>query len=224
MPISDLERRLISYCEGSWFSKGVMPTPELLCTEFNLSKKELNAILSDEGVKQSFEGRGMPIIEGRTLTPDQLTAINTILNFADTRSEKKKLADMNITPAVWNGWRQNPAFKEYMLQRTEGILGDSIPDVHMALVDRARNGDLGAIKMVYEMTGRYKQDQGEINPRVLVEKVFEIISLEITDPVILSRISERFGKLIGVEPTDTLGDNEPPVAGVVLKNQIEGTF
>lgn len=224
MPISDLERRLIAFCETQWFTKGSMPTPELLRTEFNLSSKQLNEILSKEEVKQSFEGRGIPIIEGRTLTPEQITAINTVLNFADTRSEKKKLADMNITPAVWNGWRQNPAFKEYMLQRTEGILGDSIPDVHMALVDRARNGDLGAIKMVYEMTGRYKQDQGEINPRVLVEKVFEIISLHVQDPVVLRSISNSFAKLVGVEPSDTFGDNEPPVAGVVVKNQIEGNF
>jgi hypothetical protein len=224
MPISDLERRLVSYCESQWFSKGAMPTPELLCTEFDLSKKQLNALLSKEEVKQSFEGRGMPIVQGRELTPDQLTAINTILNFADTRSEKKKLADMDITPKVWDGWRRNPAFKEYMLQRTEGILGDSIPDVHMALVDRARNGDLGAIKMVYEMTGRYKQDQGELNPRVMVEKVFEIISLHVQDPVVLRSISNSFAKLIGVDPTDTLEEQEPPVAGVVIKNQIEGNF
>lgn len=221
MALTELERRIVAKCEFSWFLGSSLPTPETLREEFNLTQKGLNEILQSEGFKKSCEARGIPVIEGRTLTPDQLTAINTILNFADPRSEKKKLQDMQISQATWNGWRQSKAFKEYFLQRTEGILGDSIPDIHMALVDRARNGDLGAIKMVYEMTGRYKQDQGELNPRALVEKVFEIITQVVTDPAQLTAISDRFALLIGVDPSGTI-TNEPPVAGVVVQSQLEG--
>lgn len=223
MALSELERKIIAFTEMSWFVQGVLPTPETLRTEFKLTSPGINAILNSDNVKQSFEARGIPTIEGRTLTPEQLTAINTILNFADTRSEKKKLADMKISATTWNGWRQSPAFKEYFLQRTEGILGDSIPDVHMALVDRARNGDLGAIKMVYAMTGRYKEEQNQLDPKKLLNQVFEIISRHVQDQDTLLSISQDFAKLAGVAPTDSIV-NEPPVAGVVVKAQLEGNF
>lgn len=221
MPINELERRIINFVEHRWFLEGSLPTPEVLRNEFKLTSKQLNLIL--EKLEPSFTARGIPTIEGRTLSPEQLTAINLVLNFSDTRSEKKKLADSGIDVAKWNGWRQNPAFKEYLLARTEAILGDAIPDVHMALVDRARNGDLGAIKMVYEMTGRYKADQAGLDPRRLLEQVFEIISLNISDPIALKSISDGFARLVGIAPSDTVND-EPPVAGEVIKNQIEGKF
>lgn len=223
MPITELERKLIAHCEHSWFLKGVLPTPETLRTEFNLSQKRLNELLESEVVQANFKERGIPTIQGRSLTPDQLTAINTILNFTDTRSEKKKLADLGISQTTWNGWRQNPAFKEYLLQRTESILGDSIPDANMALVERARNGDLGAIKLVYEMTGRYRGNETGIDPRALLNKVLEIISIHVQDPETLLKISNDFAKLAGVASNDTVNTN-PPVAGEVIRSQIEGKF
>lgn len=223
MAITELQRKIIARCESTWFSEGRLPTPEVLRAEFNLTSRALNDILGDELVQKSFEARGIPIIEGRSLTPEQITAINTILNFADTRSEKKKLQDMKISPGQWNGWRQNPAFKEYLLNRSEGILGDSIPDVHLALVDRARNGDLGAIKMVYEMTGRYKADGPQMDPKALLNKVFEIISRHVQDQNALLAISSDFAQLAGIATPDSVV-NEPPVAGVVVPQEITGGF
>jgi hypothetical protein len=223
MPISELERRIIARCEQSWFLQGVLPTPEQLRTEFNLSGKKLQELLESEVVAANFKERGIPTIQGRSLTPDQLLAINTILNFSDTRSEKKKLADMGISAATWNGWRQGAAFKEYMLTRTETILGDSIADVNMAVVDRARNGDLGAIKLVYEMTGRYRGNETNLDPKVLLNKILEIISIHVQDPVALAAISREFAKLAGVATDDTV-NTEPPVAGVIVRSEIEGKF
>lgn len=223
MALSDLERRFIAFCEHSWFLRGVLPTPETLATEFNLSRKKTNELLESEIVVQNFKARGIPLIAGRTLTPEQITMINLVLNFTDTRSEKKKLADSGVSQAQWNGWRQSPAFKEYFLQRTEDILGDSIPDANMALVERARNGDLGAIKLVYEMTGRYRGDQGSIDVKQVLNKVLEIISIHVQDPQALLAISNDFAKLAGVATPDTV-NTDPPVAGEVVRSQIEGNF
>lgn len=223
MPISELERRVIAYAEHRWFLRGSLPTPEEVAVEFNLSRKKTNELLESEVVVQNFKERGIPLIAGRTLTPEQVTAINVILNFTDPRSEKKKLQDMGISQAQWNGWRQSPAFKEYFLQRTEDILGSSIPDANMALVERARNGDLGAIKLVYEMTGRYRGAESGLDPKALLNKVLEIISIHVQDPQTLMAISQDFAKLAGVATPDTITNN-PPVAGVVVPNQLEGKF
>jgi len=223
VPISELERKIIAFCEHSWFLRGTLPTPETLKNEFGLSGKKLQELLESDVVVANFKERGIPTVIGRTLSPEQLTAINTILNFTDSRSEKKKLADMGISQAQWNGWRQNPQFKEYFLQRTEDILGSSIPDANMALVERARNGDLGAIKLVYEMTGRYRGNETGLDPKMLLNKVLEIISIHVQDPVALAAIAAEFGKLAGVAQPDTVNTN-PPVAGEVVRSQIEGKF
>ena len=223
MPLNELDRGIVSFCEQSWFLRGSLPTPELLQTEFKMTARAIKAFLEREEIQESFDGRGIPTIVGRSLSPDQITAINTILNFADTRSEKKKLADMNISTVQWNGWRANPAFKEYLLNRTEGILADSIPDVNVALVDRARNGDLGAIKLVYEMTGRYRGNEAGVDVRQIMHQVLEIITMEVQDPVALNNISRRLLGLAGIDQPANI-ENEPPVAGEVIHAQIEGTI
>ena len=219
--LSELERKILNFCETEWFLQGRLPTPETLQTKFNLSPKALMKSLTSELVVKSFEGRGVPIIEGRTLSPDQVTAINTILNTTDTRSQRKKLQDMGISAAQWNGWKQSAQFKEYYKKRVEQIFGDALPDVHMALMDRAVNGDLGALKFYYEITGHYTGNGQAVDLKMILERVFEIISLHVQNPAQLSAIAGDLLKLAGV---DSMANMEPedPVAGVVVKNELEG--
>jgi hypothetical protein len=217
--LSELERNLINYCESEWFLKGVLPTPETLCEKFKLTPHALNKILNNDLVKKSFNGRGMPIIEGRDLPLEQITAINEILNTTDTRSQKKKLQDLGISAQQWNGWKRNANFKEYYKKRVEQIFGDALPDVHMALMDRAVNGDLGALKFYYEITGHYTGDGKAIDMKMILERVFEIISLHVKEPTKLAAIAGDLLKLAGVDSNGTLLD-EAPVAGEIVKGEL----
>lgn len=225
--LNDKARQLINHCEFEWFSKGALPTPEQLQTTFKLSPKKLNELLTDPDVLKSFEGRGIPTIEGRTLTAEQVTAINVVLNTTDKRSQTKKLADMGIPAAKWNGWKQSAAFKEYYKKRVESIFGDALPDVHMALMDRAVNGDLGALKFYYEITGHYTGNGQAVDLKMILERVFEIISLHVKDPNVLSSLAGDLLKLAGVDAQANI-NSEPPVAGVVVgednKPEIERGF
>jgi hypothetical protein len=218
--LSELERNLINFCETEWFLKGSLPVPERLLEKFKLTPKRLNDILEKEIVQKSFTGRGMPIIEGRELPQDQIIAINTILNTTDTRSQKKKLQDMGISAQQWNGWKQSARFKEYYKKRVEAIFGDALPDVHMALMDRAVNGDLGALKFYYEITGHYTGDGKAVDMKMILEQVFRIISIHVKDPSQLAAIGNDILKLAGVDSNGTLLD-EPPVAGEIVRSEVE---
>lgn len=221
--LSDKERNLINYCETEWFLRGSLPTPERLMEKFNLTPKALNKILENETVQASFTGRGMPIVEGRELPIDQINAINEILNTTDTRSQKKKLQDMGISAQQWNGWKQSAQFKAYYKKRVEAIFGDALPDVHMALMDRAVNGDLGALKFYYEVTGHYTGDGKAVDLKMILEQVFRIISVHIKDPSQLAAIGGDLLKLAGVDSNGTL-TNEPPVAGELVENVTDPYF
>lgn len=218
--LSDKERNLINFCETEWFLKGVLPTPETLLEKFNLTPKQLNDVLQKDIVQKSFIGRGMPVIEGRDLPQDQIIAINTILNMTDTRSQKKKLQDMGISAQQWNGWKQSARFKEYYKKRVEAIFGDALPDVHMALMDRAVNGDLGAVKFYYEITGHYTGDGKAVDLKMILEQVFAIISIHIQNPSQLAAIGGDLLKLAGVDSMANM-DHEAPVAGQVIKGELD---
>lgn len=210
--LSEKDRNLLNHCEMEWFLHGRLPTPEQLQDKFNLSPKALMETLTR--LEPSFSGRGIPSIEGRTLTAEQITAINTVLNTTDKRSQNKKLADMGISAAKWNGWKQSAQFKEYYKTRVEAIFGDALPDVHMALMDRATNGDLGALKFYYEITGHYTSEGKAVDLKMIMERVFEIISIHVKDPTMLASIGGDLLKLAGVDQRPTVntvqGEVEQP--------------
>ena len=208
--LSELERNLINFCETRWFLEGSLPTPETLQEKFRLTPKALQKILSKDLVVKSFEGRGMPVVEGRTLSPDQITAINTVLNKADGRSDAKKLRDMGVSPQQWAGWKQRADFKEYYRKRAENIFNEALPDAHLALVDRVSNGDLGAIKFYYEVTGHYTSEGKAVDLKMVLNRVFEIISLHIKNPEQLAAIGGDLLKLAGIDQPDIVVEEDAP--------------
>jgi hypothetical protein len=219
--LSEKERRLVAFCEQEWFLRGHLPTPETLQNKFNYTARDLKRTLDSELIKKSFDSRGIPTIEGRELSPEQLTVINDIINPNDTRSERKILADAGISAKTFAGWRRDPVVQQYMLARTEQILGGAIPDAHLALVEKVRSGDMSALKFYYEVTGRYTGQNAGLDPRALLEKVFGIIAKYVDDPQALIGISTEFMALTGIDGGDKVNSGAP-VAGVVVHSELEG--
>jgi hypothetical protein len=210
--LSQLESRIISYCEMSWFSDGRLPTPEAIRVKFNLTTRELNGILSKEIVAKSFDARGIPTVAAGELTPQQVTAIQTMTDPLDGRSYKKRLSDMGITTKIWDGWKQNDVFKRYYLERAERILGGSLPEAHAALVDRVQSGDISALRFYYEITGRYTGKDTEVDIRAIINRIFEIIATHVQDPATLMAIAHDLKLLTALDSKTTIGSEaKPPV-------------
>ena len=213
--LTEQQRMLLSYCEQQWFLHGKLPTAQVLCSKYKLKPSTLNEWLTSDIFKQNFDARGIPTIHANELSASQTTVINAMLNLSDTRSERKKLTDLNISPRVWEGWKRDPVVMEYMRERSEQILAGAIPDAHLALVDKVRAGDITALKFYYEMTGRYTGQAGGIDPRAMLTKVFDIIAKHVTQPEVLQAIALEFQLLAGVDRVGTIKSN-PPVAGQLL--------
>jgi len=184
-----------------------------------LTPKAVTAFLEKPEIKQSFEARGIPTIEAMGLTAQQVQVINLVLNLSDTRSERKKLSDENVTARVWEGWKKDPKVREYMRVRSEQILEGAIPEAHLALVDRVRSGDITALKFYYEMTGRYTGQQAGMDPRVLLTKVFDIITKHVQNPIALQAIAEDFKVLAGLDSGGCLNTMQAPVAGEIVSDK-----
>lgn len=217
--LTPTEREVIGYSEAMWFSRNRLPTPEELLQKFNLTPKKLQAILSNEDVKKSFVERGMPVVAGRDLTPQQITAINTILNVHDRRSRAKRLQEMGINERIWNGWNKDPAFMEYYRECAERILHEGIPEAHVALVENVRRGDISSIKMLYEITGRYTGKDSNVDPRAVIIKVFEVIAKHVQDPSILKSIADDLSLMVALDQPANISPVATPKALTVVKGE-----
>lgn len=201
MALNELERRIVATIEESWMKNATLPYPRQIAESFGLTEKRASEILTSADVIGACESRGIPSSNAAGLNPEQVTAINTIINPMDTRSRRKKLQEMNISPAKWAGWQKQPKFMEYYSLRAHQLLSEAIPEAKMALVDNVLRGDLGSIKYLNEMTGEYSPDKQNVDLASITQKIIDILQVHIKDPEILLAVSQD---LLGLAHGDTV--------------------
>lgn len=143
------------------------------------------------------------------LTPEQLKVANAMLDLVDTRSQKKKLQDLNVSTSKYQSWLKDPIFSAYLHKRAEDILGENKHEAALALMDKVRMGDTKAIQFYYELTGRYvsggaaSANTQAMDFQGLLVAILEILNDEIDDPQVAANISDRLKGLIGARNTAT---------------------
>lgn len=201
-----LVSNVVPWIEQYWHSHKVFPNDSVLMAQFGWDREFLDKVYRSKLFKSALEQRG---IERRSnLHPIQVATISVVTNFADTRSQDQKLASIGVTPEMFQGWLSQPTFKRELTARSEEILDNSIPDVLAELAKKARSGNLSAVKMLLEMTGR-AQSQELINSRRLIQVVLEAVQENVKDTDALFAIQKA---IMGESPA--LGNTPvaPPVA------------
>lgn len=203
---SEKQLRFMDFLEQCYYITSGLPSKDkALAAVPGLTASEYARwIESDDVLNHMSEVRGIDLRETRNteaLTAEQLVVANTLLNLSDKRSERNKLKDLKVSPAKYEAWKKDPAFQQYMRHRAEAALGEAIPDIHMALIDVAKRGDISGIKLAYEMTGRWSSKTvGDLNVEFLLMKVIEVIQRHITDPEKLISIADDLALLTGAVP------------------------
>lgn len=127
------------------------------------NEAEIVEFLNKPSCRKKIEALGIkaPPAPGTSakLTPRQLMAVQILFDFHDNRSDKKKLADLGISTQTYQGWLKDPSFQEFIQARAQQLIPLNIPDIERALLDKARAGDLAAIKFIYEKSGIYNASE-----------------------------------------------------------------
>ncbi len=202
--LTSSDKELVSFFEQIWFLNGILPTRDT-CVKAGFGGVTFDRAIKKTVFKEALERRGIVSKENPSvLTPEQLTCANVMLDLRDNRSQRKKLSELNVTTAKWEGWLRDPHFRQYLQTRAENLLGDNLHESHLALVDRVRSGDIGAIKYYNEITGRYVPSANEkVDVNGVLMKVLEIIQRHVKDGVQLDAIARDFMLLAdtsGVQP------------------------
>ena len=165
------------------------PSRDRLAYEFPAYDEQRIEKQTEVALKK-LEVKGYDVKKVDYLSPQQLAVANAMLNLADRRSDKKKLEDFKVSPAIYANWKKQDKFNRYLRERAEEVLGNSIGEVHLALIDSATSGDIGAMKLFYDITGRHSPGSKQVeNVRGMLVRVIEAVQRHVKDPAVLQAIA-----------------------------------
>lgn len=189
--------------QTSWITgKGQLPGVADILQQTQFPEWKVLAILADPEFRTRCTLRGIPwpknwnrvkhdsaVVRSR-LTPDQVMTLQIVTDPTNKRPLGSKLRQAGITYATWRNWMRDQAFADAVKTTAEEMLQDMVPATHARVANKADAGDLKAVEMLYQLTGRYdpaKQQMLEMT--TVVRLLLEIISRHVTDPVALKQIT-----------------------------------
>jgi hypothetical protein len=222
MGLNESDYELVSFIEQEYLLSGQIPSKDVCLEKLNLTTRKYDSLYSREDFRNAMSARGIPLrmLNGEqpngVLTVKQLTVVNALLDLNDNRSDAKKLRDLNVNTSTYQGWQKDPTFNDYWNKRTEQLYGPAVSEANRALYDNVKRGDLGAIKLLFEMTGRWSsKPANEINIEWVLMKIMESIQKHVTDANILTAIAEE---LLGIQQ-----EFVPVATGIGMPLQLTGT-
>lgn len=208
--ISADEWDVICAVEEFWHINKFFPSADEISKLCDLSANQISTLLQSEAVRVRLEARGIDYESSPRLTKGgvkksptrlsdkQLAVAMCILNLADTRSLQDKLRSLGVQEATYHGWSKSHVFQSFMQTQMEDMFGDAMPLAHRALISKVINGDLRAIKLFYELTGRYKsagETEAIQNVKLFMIRLIEILQRHVRDPGTLAAIAEEMKEL-----------------------------
>jgi hypothetical protein len=140
------------------------------------------------------------------LTSRQIALLDSLSDISDKMSLSTRLRKLGISVVEFKGWLKHDAFLKAYNQFGEGAMRNAIPLAKVQLAKKMEQGDLGAIKFGFEVTGEYNpNDRKQVDAQRLVQVIFDVIEEEIKDPELIRRIGSKItlrGNMGRAELTD----------------------
>lgn len=204
--LTDVELDVIFFIERFAATNGRAPRRGEIDQRFTgLDDDFFDAFENNPLVQKSFKTRGIvyPPMQDK-LTDEQMHAIAAMLDPYDRRSDEKKLRDLGVTTRQWATWLLDDQFAQYVADRSEVLLRNSLFEAHKGTIKGARNGNVASIKTLYEITGRYRpNEEQQIDVRRILHTFIEIIQKHIKNPVMLHAIAMDLSQVASAESYST---------------------
>lgn len=184
-------RNVIAASSAAYSIKRRVPTIAEIAAHCSHTEKTISKVLVTPEFKELMRVRGFPFERGVTLTPEQIFAVNVITNPTNKKDLGAKLKQAGITYAIYRAWLKQPHFAEYVTKISEQMLGEHVQDVHTKVVEKAAGGDIQAMRLYYELTGRHDpQKQQMVDLQGVIGLLLEVITRYVTDTTALSKITQ----------------------------------
>lgn len=91
------------------------------------------------------------------LSSEQLNAAEMLANPSYKGSKSKIITEVGVSRSTFYNWFKNSCFTEYVNELIDKYTDAELSSVWKALLTRCRGGDVQAIKLYFELKGKYKQ-------------------------------------------------------------------
>lgn len=225
--LTDIELELVFFIERFAASNGYAPTKAQVEQRFTgLPDDWYETFQSNPLVQKSFANRGIiyPPAED-VFTPEQMHAAATMLDVYDRRSDEKKLRDLGITTRQWAQWMLDDRFAQYLNDRGEKLIANSVFEMHKGTLKGIRGGNIQAVKLGYELTGRFRPDQeATVDVRRILHTFIEIMQKYVKDPIILHNIAVDLSNAASAESYANGLSNQMMGGAITQRQTVQGSI
>ena len=188
---------MMAYIEHEYTSYGTLPSPEDIGSLLRCTVESVQKTLATAAFQKRMVARGIPTGPANFLTQEQVACVNVLLDFSDPRTQNQKLKALGISSQQFMGWSANKQFSQYYRRRSENLLDEvGVATGHTALLKATEKGNVQAIKLMYEITGRTTTSEN-LNVEYFLQRVIEVIQIHVKNPETLGAIAQDFAKLLG---------------------------
>ncbi len=202
VPMTHVEQSAIHYIEQTYQFTRSFPKTDIL--EQRFPTFSLRDAMRKTAFVNALANRGIPLprTDHEYLSPIQMAAITSILNWDDKRSRATKLKELGVSTAQWTGWLRSKKFKEYLHSISSENFDEAVDHAHEGLIKAVDKGNTEAIKYYMEITGRYTANSAEVqNLKVVLSRLSEAIQRHVPDPAVLAAINADFQLILqGQQP------------------------
>lgn len=194
------EEQISATVSQMYWEEGHLPTAEAVFEKLHriYPLDRIEELFADSDFQSKLERIGIKAsrIEG-VLTPKQILVANKVMNPYDSEPLRTFLDALEIKTAQYNAWLRDPTFQAYLRARAEAAFSDLTPAAHTALQKAIVRGDMSAVKMFYEMTGKYTKNVNlNLNVESVMLRVVEIIVARVEDPKVVELIAADIQELM----------------------------
>lgn len=193
-----------------------LPPVERIVQFSGVTAATVGKVISTQEFLYAMRERGIFWDARTNLTPEQVYTIGIMTDPSSKRDMAGKLKQAGITMQTYRMWLKQPQFAMAIQQIGEDMLGEHIADVNTAVVRNAIDGNMKAVEIYHQMTGRFNQENQEIKDlQRLTSLLLETIFRYITDTATLSRITQDFEKIM---------QGKAPAAELLVDGQIVNEY
>lgn len=202
--------KLLWFYEFYWLRYAKSPSIDDILGGVELSPARIRKYTNSDSFHLRLQLRGIPWPDGwldtaeaevvsAKLTPIQMVALGILSDPTSRGSLKSKLERIGVSYSQYRNWMNNTEFAKAMNQIGEKMVVDNIATVHQSLVGKAQAGDVQAMKLFYEVSGRHDpMRQQSLDLNRIVALLLEVITRNVTDIGTLTRIQDEFDSALSI--------------------------
>lgn len=200
------QRQLAFVIQAAWLEStetGKLEPPLWIWTNYSdalgragLTEQHVTQLYRDPEFHRAIYLRGIRS-ENNGLDGRMIQALQVLTDFTTKKSPATKLRLIGVSPFEYQAWMNYKPFADRLAKLSTKALGGSVHNAKVTLANRAVEGDLNAIKYLFEVTGEHDPaTKAQFDGMRLVQGMAEIMMEYIKDPEIMREVAGKVQLLV----------------------------